>query len=483
MNAATVAPEAVAQAASWIDPQVQLLIALLIGIALLIYMILKTKIHAFLGLILAAAIIGILGGLGQPEGLKPAAVATAITGGFGSTLGSIGIIIGFGVMMGEIFDATGAAERMALTFIKLFGKKREHWAMALTGFIVSIPIFCDSGFVIISPIAKAISKKTKRSIIQIAGPLAVGLVITHSLVPPTPGPLGVAGTFGVDVGQFILLGIVISLPMAIAATLYTQWLGKKIYQLPADEGDGWVRPAKRLDGETVEIVASREDLPSTLMSFMPILVPIALILLQNVLAAAKVDQGGFLQYIAFLGNPIIAVGIGLLIAIFGLGKDLTRQEALDLMDKGIKSAGIIILVTGAGGALGNILKVTKTGDYIAAQIDHQTDPKTGIPIIILPFIIATLVRFIQGSGTVAMITAAGITAPIVNAAGANPLLGAVACCIGSLFFSYFNDSYFWVVNNLMGFRETKEQIRNWSITSTVAWATGFVVLLLLSLVM
>ncbi len=478
MNVATAAPEVVAQAATWMDPQVQLLIALLIGIAMLIYMILKTKIHAFLGLIIAAAVIGILGGIGQPDGIQPAAVASAITGGFGSTLGSIGIIIGFGVMMGEIFDATGAAERMALTFIKIFGKKREHWAMALTGFIVSIPIFCDSGFVIISPIAKAISKKTKRSIVQIAGPLAIGLVITHSLVPPTPGPLGVAGTFGVDIGKFILLGIVISLPMAVTATLYTQWLGKKIYQLPAEDGEGWIRPEKRLDGEAVTITASRDNLPSTLMSFMPILVPIALILLQNVLSAAKVDGSGILQYVAFLGNPIIAVGIGLLIAIFGLGKDLTRQEALALMDKGIKSAGIIILVTGAGGALGNILKVTKTGDYIAAEM-----AKTGIPIIILPFIIATLVRFIQGSGTVAMVTAAGITAPIVNAAGANPLLGAFACCIGSLFFSYFNDSYFWVVNNLMGFRETKEQIRNWSITSTVAWATGFVELLLLSFIM
>lgn len=440
-------------------------------------MILKTKVHAFLGLIIAAAVIGILGGIGQPEGIKPAEVAKAITAGFGSTLGSIGIIIGFGVMMGEIFDATGAAERMALTFIKIFGKKREHWAMALTGFIVSIPIFCDSGFVIISPIAKAISKKTKRSIISIAGPLAVGLVITHSLVPPTPGPLGVAGTFGVNIGQFILLGIVISLPMAIAGTLYTQWLGKKIYQIPSDDGEGWIRPEKRLDGEAVEIKPSRADLPGAMISFLPILVPILLILLENVLSALKINEGLMGQYIAFLGTPIIAVGIGLLIAIFGLGKDMTRDEALSAMEKGIKSAGIIILVTGAGGALGNILKVTKTGDYIAAQM-----AQTGVPIIILPFLIATLVRFIQGSGTVAMITAAGITAPIVTAAGANPLLGAFACCIGSLFFSYFNDSYFWVVNNLMGFKDTKDQIRNWSVTSTVAWASGFVMLLLLDLV-
>lgn len=161
----------------------QMIIALIIGIALLLCLVLMTKVHPFLALIISATFIGIGGGL-------PAAdVPNAIINGFGGTLGSIGIIIGFGVMMGQIFDKTGAAERMALTFIKLFGKKREHWAMALTGFIVSIPIFCDSGFVVVSPIAKAISKKTGRSIVAIAGPLAAGLVITHSLVPPTPGPL------------------------------------------------------------------------------------------------------------------------------------------------------------------------------------------------------------------------------------------------------------------------------------------------------
>ena len=178
----------------------------------------------------------------------------------------------------------------------------------------------------------------------------------------------------------------------------------------------------------------------------------------------------------FLGTPIIAVGIGLLLAIFVLGKDMTKDECIDEMNKGIKSAGLIMLVTGAGGALGNVLKVSGTGDYIAQQM-----AKTAIPIIILPFIIATLVRFVQGSGTVAMVTAAGICAPIIQAAGASVILGAFAACIGSLFFSYFNDSYFWVVNNLMGIKDTKEQIKNWSVCSTIAWGVGFVELLVLSI--
>lgn len=450
----------------------QMLIALFIGIVLLILLILKTKVHAFLGLIIAAVVIGLVGGM-------PAAdVPKSIINGFGGTLGSIGIIIGFGVMMGQIFDKTGAAERMALTFIKLFGKKREHWAMALTGFIVSIPIFCDSGFVIVSPIAKAISKKTRRSIVAIAGPLAAGLVITHSLVPPTPGPLGVAGTFGVDIGKFILLGIAISIPMAIVATLYCQWLGKRIYQLPADNEEGWERPEKIEEVSDMEALKPSRPLPSAFESFLPLLFPIVLILLNNIFSATGISDSGIGKVVTFLGTPIIAVGIGLLLAIFVLGRKMDRKTVLAEMDTGIKSAGIIILVTGGGGALGQILKDSGTGTYVAELL-----AKTPIPIIILPFLIATLVRFIQGSGTVAMVTAAGICAPILQAAGANMMLGAFAACIGSLFFSYFNDSYFWVVNNLMGFKDTKEQIRNWSVTSTVAWGVGFVELMILSIFM
>ncbi len=448
-----------------------MIIALLIGIIVLIFLILKTKVHPFLGLIIAAVIIGLLGGM------EPGKIPGSIISGFGGTLGSIGIIIGFGVMMGQIFDKTGAAEKMALTFIKLFGKKNEHWAMALTGFIVSIPIFCDSGFVVVSPIAKAISKKTRRSIVAIATPLAAGLVITHSIVPPTPGPLGVVGTFGVDVGTFILLSIAFSIPMAIVATLYTQWYGNKLYQIPADNEEGWERPEKMEIMESDSELAPSRELPSGLNSFLPLLVPIVLILLNNIFAFLKIT-GSARTVVNFLGNPIIAVGIGLLLALFVLGRGLDRKTSLAEMDIGIKSAGIIIFVTGGGGALGQILKDSGTGTYVA-----QLLVDSAIPLVVLPLIVSTLVRFVQGSGTVAMITAAGITAPILQAAGANMTLGALAACVGSLFFGYFNDSYFWVVNNLMGIKETKEQIRNWSITSTIAWGVGVIELLILSFIL
>ena len=170
-------------------------------------------------------------------GLPPSDTISAITSGFGGTLSSIGIIIGFGIMMGKMFEVSGAAERMALTFLKIFGKGREEWALSITGFLVSIPIFCDSGFVILSPLAKVLSRKTKKSMVTLSIALAGGLVITHSLVPPTPGPLGVAGTFGVDVGKFILLGIVIAIPMAIVVTIYGRYLGRKIYQIPSEDGE------------------------------------------------------------------------------------------------------------------------------------------------------------------------------------------------------------------------------------------------------
>ncbi|MDO5522232.1 MAG: GntP family permease [bacterium] len=449
----------------------QMLVGLGIGLIILILLILKTKIHVFLSLIIASCIIGLIGGM------NPDDVVTAITTGFGGTLGNIGIIIGMGVMMGKVFELSGAANRMAKTFLKMFGKGNEELALSLTGFLVSIPIFCDSGFVILSPLAKAISKRTKKSIVSLSIALASGLVITHTLIPPTPGPLGVAGTFGIDIGHFLLLGIVVALPMAAAAMMYGKWLGKKIYQLPAEDGEGWVRPENQ---ETVTMLfdlADEEKMPSAFEAFLPLIAPILLILCNTVLSAVGMTEGA-LSILIFLGKPIIAVAIGLILAIYIQTRGTSRKDVIASLEDSIQSAGIIILVTGGGGALGQVIKTAGVGDFIAMKM-----AATSIPIILLPFIIATLVRFVQGSGTVAMVTAAGITAPIVAAAGGNMVLGALAACIGSLFFSYFNDSFYWVVNRLSGITETKEQVRVWSITTTVAWATGLIELLILNMFM
>ncbi|MGL5437911.1 MAG: GntP family permease [Lachnospiraceae bacterium] len=459
----------------------RMLLGLAAGIIVLLIMVLKTKIHAFLALIICAIIVGVVGGMPVVnitlESGKTFGVINSITSGFGGTLGSIGIIIGFGVMMGQIFEISGAAERMAQTFLKLFGKNREEEALALTGFLVSIPIFCDSGFVILAPIAKAISRVTKKSVISLGVALAAGLVITHSLVPPTPGPLGVCGIFQIDVGKFILLGILLALPMTFACLLYSRFIGKKYYQIPNDHDDGYTRGTYVKPAYEDTFSMSNKTLPTSIESFAPLMLPIILILISTISAAAGMTEG-FMQIFQFLGSPIVAVGLGLVLAIFTLGRSLGRDEALKEMEKGMMSAGIIMLVTGGGGALGQIIKDSGLGTFMAEGL-----AATAIPIIILPFIIATVMRFIQGSGTVAMTTAASISAPIVIAAGVNPYLGAFACCIGSLFFSYFNDSYFWVVNRTLGIGEAKEQLTIWSVTTTIAWGVGIVELLLLNIVM
>ena len=218
-----------------------------------------------------------------------------------------------------------------------------------------------------------------------------------------------------------------------------------------------------------------ENIPGTVESFFPILVPIVLILIATVTSAMKLKEG-YMQIFQFIGSPICAVGIGLVLAILTLGRSLTREQILKEMEKGMASAGIIMLVTGGGGALGQIIKDSGLGSYIAQGLAGS-----GLPIVILPFVIATLIRFIQGSGTVAMTTAASITAAIVAESGGNPYMAALACCVGSLFFSYFNDSYFWVVNRTLGVSDTKDQIRTYSITSTIAWAVGFAEIMILSI--
>ena len=450
----------------------RMLIGLAIGIAVLIFLIIST------------VVVGVIGGMPltnitiEVDGVeKTFGIVNSITSGFGGTLGSIGIIIGFGVMMGQIFEVTGAAKRMAHTFLKLFGKKREEEALALTGFLVSIPIFCDSGFVVLAPIAKAISKATKKSVIGLGTALAAGLVITHSLVPPTPGPLGVCGIFGVDVGKFILLTLVLALPMAIACIAYSRlYLSKKYYRIPNEEGEIVEMPYQEPNYEAA-FSMDMTGVPGALESFMPLIIPIILILI-NTVATAMGKTEGFMNVLVFLGQPIVAVGLGLIVAILTLGRSLDRHEALTEMEKGMASAGIIMLVTGGGGALGQIIKDSGLGTFMAEGL-----AKTAIPIIILPLLIATAMRFIQGSGTVAMTTAASITAPIIAASGVSPILGAVACCVGSLFFGYFNDSYFWVVNRTLGVSEAKDQLRIWSVTSTVAWAVGVVEVLILNIFM
>ncbi|EMF4711113.1 GntP family permease [Providencia stuartii] len=453
------------------------IIGLAVAIFVLIFLVLRTRIHALLAMLIAAAIAGISGGLTAAE------TVSVITKGFGSTLGGIGIVIGLGVMMGRVLEVSGAAEQIAYSFIRWLGKKREEWALAITGYIVSIPIFVDSAFVILYPLAKALAKNGKRSLLTLGVALAGGLVVTHHTVPPTPGPLGVAGIFGVDIGAMILTGMTLAIPCVIGIVFYAKWLAVKYPEFMPDESNN--ADLKEIHDRYMEEKANK-PLPSLFLSVLPIVTPILLIfinavngLLLKTDAFQGMENNWYFQTFEFLGAPIIALSISVLIAVYTQMPKATKEEVIDRMEEGLQSAGIILLVTGAGGALGAVLRDSGTGNILAEHV-------ASLPItpVLIPFIIATLVRLIQGSGTVAMITAASISAPIISQIpDINLLVAAQAATMGSLFFGYFNDSLYWVVNRMMGIKDVRQQMMVWSIPTTIAWAIGLVGVLILDVVL
>ena len=443
------------------------IVGLLIAIFVLIYLVLRTRVHAFIAMLIAASIAGIFGGLSATDTIA------AISKGFGGTLGSIGIVIGLGVMMGRILEVSGAAEKMAFSFIRFLGEKKEEWALAITGYIVSIPIFVDSAFVVLYPVAKALAKNSKRSLLTLGVALAGGLVVTHHTVPPTPGPLGVAGIFGVDLGAMLLSGMCFAVPCVLGMVLYAQWLAKRY---PDFNREAFSDDELRDKLDTYIEQQEAKKLPSLFLSLLPIVLPIALIFIKAIVdivakttmtdeAALQAFQaGGLYQTVAFIGHPIVALAISVLIAVYTLLPKTSARETAIYLEEGVTSAGIILLVTGAGGALGAILRDSGAGKELAEHV-------------------ATLMRFIQGSGTVAMIAGASISMPILaEIEGINMLLAANAATMGSLFFGYFNDSLFWVVNRMMGIAEVKTQMIVWSIPTTIAWGIGGALVALVNLV-
>lgn len=462
------------------------IVGLLVAIAVLIFLVLKTKVHALLALIIAASIAAL------SAGMTPEAAVASITKGFGSTLATIGLVVGFGVMMGRILEVSGAAEKLAITMIRWLGTKKEEWALSAAGYIISIPIFVDSAFVILTPLVKALSTSSGRSKLTLGIALAGGMVLTHHAVPPTPGPLGAAGIYGVSIGDMILYGLLLTIPALIAVTLYARFMGPRIEAMApvavaagGGSGSGTLLPdteatdAKTAFQEFNELAEERlKELPSLFLSVLPVLGPIFLIFLNTgISAAAKASEGTIPDFVVqiaqFVGNPVIAVGIGVLLAIYGLARQMDRTRVLAEMEKGVESAGIILLVTGGGGALGAVLRDSGVGDAIGQWV--STLP---LPTILIPFLIATMVRLVQGSGTVAIITSASLSAPILaQIPDVNMVLAAQAACLGAMVFSYFNDSLFWVVNRMLGVTDVKRQILTWSMPTTVAWATALVTIL------
>ncbi len=451
----------------------QALSGLLVAILLLAWLVTRTRVHVIIALLIAATVAGLA------AAMTPDAITGSISRGFGQTMAGIGLVIGLGVMLGRIMEVSGAAERIASSLVKWLGEKREDWALAVTGYIVSIPVFVDSAFIMLHPLARALAARGGRSAITLGVTLAIGAVVSHHLVPPTPGPLAAAGFFGVDIGRMLLLGLVLAVPCFIPVIFYARWLGRR---LTLDEA-----PALAVDlkaaGESFLRDAARKPLPGLARSLAPIAVPIVLIMLKtstDVLVqrpdSALAGQP-VVQVIGYLGTPMVALAIAVLLAVYLLVPALPRAEVLERMEEGLSTAGIILLVTGAGGALGAVLRDSGTANLVAEHI-----ARLPMPPVLLPFFVATFVRLVQGSGTVAMITAASITAPILaSVPGVSMLLAAQAAAMGAMFFSYFNDSLFWVVCRMIGVRDARRQILVWSVPTTIAWAVGLLELSLLEI--
>lgn len=448
----------------------RVIIGLVVAIGLIFYCSTRTKIHVFIAMILGSVIAGLF------IGLPMSSITSSIKSGFGGTLGSIGIVIGLGVMMGAIFEASGAAKRMAITFIHLLGEGKEDIAMAITGFFVAIPVFCDSAFVILTPLAKSLSRKTGRSVVTIGCALGAALLTTHSLVPPTPGPLAISGYFALDMGKFILLGLLFSIPISIAGIIYARWVGKKIYRVP-DPNDNSQLIDRPYTEEELKIdtgIINEDDIPCAFLAFLPIALPIFLILLNTVAKATGMSAGTVRDFIALIGDPVVAVMIGLLVSIFTLARKIDRKEVVKLLDKSIEQASVIVFVTGAGGALGQVLKDSGAGVALANMM-----LSSHIPGILLPFFMAYLLRIVTGSATVGMLTAGSLTAPIIlEMATVNPYLAGLACCIGSIGITNVHDSYFWVVNKSIGLTEMNDMFKNWFGCVLTMSTVGFVFLMI-----
>lgn len=460
----------------------RLLIALVVGMAVLIVLIMKTKLHPALSLVISAVVVGIVGGVGLT------AIPGLITSGFGNTLAGIGLVIAFGCMMGQIMEETNAAKVMAHTFIKALRGKNEEVAMGITGFLVSIPIFCDSALIVLAPLVKSISQAKKKSLTGLALIMACCLNITHTSVPPTPGPLAVVAQFGdtIDLGAYILFGIAMGIPLMIVIIIMGRIVGRKWYKIVDENGeiiDVSPEQAKEYavlsSQPTVPELDPNETYPSAFMAFAPILIPVVLILLSTVTSMVyKGEDNIVTQLIAFFGSPVIAIAIALLVSIYGLAGNKSRQEVLDCLERGVKSCGTIILITGAGGAFGNIIKSSGIGDVIAQGLANSN-----LPVLLLPFLVAAILKLVLGSGTVAMTTTATICAPILmQIPGANMMFCAYAACIGAQVFSLHNDSFFWVLTRTFKLDKLDVQIFGYEAMQFVWSWVGFGILSIVNLI-
>ena len=447
------------EAVTTLDPT-RLVIAAIIGLVLLLVLIIKFKIQAMVSILVGALTIGLLAGMPFEN------IVNAVNDGIGNTLKGIALLVGLGSMFGAILEVSGGAQTLAVTMVKWFGDKKAAWALGITGLVIAMPVFFDAGLIILIPLAFSLAKRTNRSSLFYAIPLLAGLAVGHAFIPPTPGPVLVATMLNVELGWVILVGIYCGIfSMIVAGPVWGSICGKKHF-IPVPEH-----------------VANQPDIDeSKLPNFWTIvgiiLIPLVLIILDSI-AGVLPALAPIQPILGFLGEPFVALLIATIAAmlILGIKHGYKTEELEKIMTKSLEPTGLILLVTACGGVLRYMLQYSGLGEVIGNAV-----ASANLPIVIVAFVVAALVRICVGSATVAMTMAAGIIAAMPEIASLSPLYLActtAAIAGGATVCSHFNDSGFWLVKSLVGMDE-KTTLKTWTIMETLVGGTGFVVALIIS---
>lgn len=444
--------------------------ALLLGIVFIVVMTTRFKVHPFIALILTAY------GIGFTCGLTPQGTIAALTGGFGKTIGQIGIVIVCGCIIGTALEKSGCALVMADFMVGLIGKARSVLAISTTGALVSIPVFCDSGYVVLSPLSRSLARKTKASLATFAVALSMGLYTTHCLVPPTPGPIAVAGELRADLGTVIILGLIVAIPVICTTYLYAGWIGRRIYISP---GELPALPAAESPAE-----GSAQPTPNSFAAFAPIMLPVLLIAGKSFvgLPGRPMGEGDWYAIISSVGDPSTALLLGVFLAWI-----VVRRHGRDKFGawcgEGLRDAGTIILITAAGGALGGVLRETPMAAIVG---DTLASLELGPLSIVLPCLVAAALKTSIGSSTVAMITTASLVSHLLPkmglADGFGPALTVLAIAAGAMMVSHVNDSYFWVIAQMSGMT-VSQGYRLVTVASGIAGLTAMLAVISLSLIL
>ncbi len=428
---------------------------LIVGIALIVILTTKYKVPAFFALFFACLLVGL--GIGLPLG----DVLNIVKDGFGNILKSLGLIIVLGTALGLLLEYTGSTAVMASFILKKLGDRYAPLAMSITGFIVGLPIFCDSGFIVLSGLNKSMAKRTGIPITIVSVSLATGLLAIHCLVPPHPGSTAAAVTIGVDFGKLILTGMVVALPAMIVGNLWARYAGKNT--------------ADKIT-ENVIVVNNISNYPSLIKACLPIIVPIVLIGLKSFLMTGVPVYRGWLSLLLSLGDPVIALLIGVLLA-FNCKRSWKKVETGKILQDATEKAGGILVIIGMGGAFGAILAAANIGGHFSHAV------ALGSMGIFFPFLLTSILKTAQGSSTVAIIAAAPIVLPLLPALGLDTENGKLLCVLamggGSMMISHANDAYFWVIAKFSGL-EMKTMLKVYSTATILMGLTTITMVYILS---